>query len=283
MDNLRFTFLYVDLYSMGKTWIYPESVIPYNILRYIVKGRARFCIDGETIEVKENQIVYIPSGCRMSCHALTDTFDFFSIRFTTSVFYESEDVLDVYYGIPRVTENKGEDIFFKEIYKWVKAEHVAKKCFVRGYLDLLIGALSVRKKNVDGKEKVFKEEEYDLEKIKRRVMKMNQRIDSRIEIVMDYIILHPTEKYTPKKMADMVELSKQRFSCLFKANTGKTPMEYVREIRLVTAARKLLIGNDNVNDVAYAVGYEDANYFIREFKAAFGYTPNQYRQVAREG
>ena len=56
----------------------------------------------------------------------------------------------------------------------------------------------------------------------------------------------------------------------------------MREIRLTTAARALLVSNDNVNDIAYEVGYEDANYFIREFKAAFGFTPNQYRRVARE-
>lgn len=111
IDNIRFTFLYIDLYSMGRTWVYPESVIPYNIFRYIVKGKAEFCIDNEEILVEENQIVYIPSGCSMSCHALSDTFEFFSIRFTTSVFYEGEDVLKEYYGIPRVTENMGEDSF----------------------------------------------------------------------------------------------------------------------------------------------------------------------------
>ena len=97
-----------------------------------------------------------------------------------------------------------------------------------------------------------------------------------------FIVLHPREKYTPQKMAEMVELSKQRFSSLFKANMGKSPMEYVREIRLTTAARALLVSNKNINDIAYECGYEDANYFIREFKSAFGFTPNQYRKIARE-
>ena len=58
-------------------------------------------------------------------------------------------------------------------------------------------------------------------------------------------------------------------------------MEYVREIRLTTAARALLVSNDNINDIAYACGYE-YYYFIREFKSAFGFTPNEYRKVARE-
>lgn len=74
IDNIRLTFLYIEFYSMGKTWVYPESYIPYNIFRYIVKGKAEFCIDGEEIIVKENQIVYIPQGCmQIPLHRITDS------------------------------------------------------------------------------------------------------------------------------------------------------------------------------------------------------------------
>lgn len=99
---------------------------------------------------------------------------------------------------------------------------------------------------------------------------------------MDYVVLHPAEKYTPQSMADMAELSKQRFSCLFKEQVGKSPMAYIKELKLTTAARKLLVCNETVSEIAYEVGYEDPNYFIREFKSAFGYTPNQYRKAAKE-
>lgn len=279
IDNIRLTFLYIEFYSMGKTWVYPESYIPYNIFRYIVKGKAEFCIDGEEIIVKENQIVYIPQGCRMSSRALSESFEFYSLRFTTSVFYEGEDVLKEYYGIPRIIENEGEDYYFKEICKWVKKDSWVKKCFVRGYLDLLIGTLSMRVNKFDKNTgKVTEKNENPVLKIAKR----KEQIDSRVQLVADYVVLHPREKYTPQKMAEMVELSKQRFSSLFKANMGKSPMEYVREIRLTTAARALLVSNKNINDIAYECGYEDANYFIREFKSAFGFTPNQYRKIARE-
>ena len=89
------------------------------------------------------------AGSRMSCKVCSETFEFYSIRFTTSVFYEGEDVLTEYYGIPRVLENEGEDIFFQEIYKWVRKDARVKKCFVRGYLDLLIGSLAMRGSKVD--------------------------------------------------------------------------------------------------------------------------------------
>ena len=277
IDKIRFTFLYIEFYSMGKTWVYPESVIPYSIFRYIEKGKAELCIDGEEIIVEENQIVYIPQGCKMSCRALSEAFEFYSLRFTTSILYEGEDMLAEYYGIPRISANEGEDVYFKEIYKWVKKDSMVKKCFVRGYLDLLIGSLAMHGNKIDKVTGDFVEKS-----LRDRNSKKNEQIDPRIYMVADYIILHPSEKYTPQKMAEMAELSKQRFSSLFKINMGKSPMEYVREIRLTTAARALLVSNDNINDIAYACGYEDTNYFIREFKAAFGFTPNQYRKVARE-
>lgn len=31
MNTIRFNFLYIDKYSFGRTWIYPESAIPYNL------------------------------------------------------------------------------------------------------------------------------------------------------------------------------------------------------------------------------------------------------------
>ncbi len=281
VDNIRFTFLYIEFYSMGKTWVYPETYIPYNIFRYVSKGKAVFCIDDEVVTVEENQIVYIPSGCRMSCHVLSESFEFYSIRFTTSVFYEGEDVLKEYYGIPRVQENQGEDMYFKEIYQWVKKESAVKKCFVRGYLDLLIGSLAMRGSMESAGRENFLEQK-ETKELQHKEIKKKEQIDPRIQMVADYIVLHPEEKYTPQKMAEMAELSKQRFSSLFKINMGKTPMEYVREIRLTAAARALLVSNDNINDIAYQSGYEDANYFIREFKSAFGFTPNQYRKEARE-
>ena len=99
---------------------------------------------------------------------------------------------------------------------------------------------------------------------------------------MDYIVLHPKENYSPKRLSDMAGLSKQRFSSLFTSQVGKSPMVYVKELKLTTAARKLLISNLHINEIAYELGYEDTNYFIREFKRSFGCTPRQYRQIARE-
>lgn len=283
IESVRFSFLYVDVYSFGRTWVYPESVVPYNMLRYILTGEAIFFMDGEEFRVRKDEIVYVPRGCRLSCHALTDNFSFSSIRFTTSVYYEGGNFLSDYYGIPKVTKNKDEKQYFEQIFSWVKTEHVARMFFVRGNLELLIGSLIARGGQEAGMVKIdLESEEYNLETVKRRIRKSDNKIDSRVQVVLDYLALHPGERYTPAKMAEMAELSSSRFRQLFKSQTGKSPSEYLKELRMTTAARKLLVSNANISDIAYEVGYEDCNYFIREFKSTFGLTPKQYRNLAKE-
>lgn len=284
VDNVRFNFLYIDTYSFGRNWVFPESRIPYNMLRYIESGVGTFFIDDEEVIVHKDQVVYIPMGSKLSCYVLEDNFSFTSIRFTTSVYFEGGDFISDYYGIQKVTEYKEAKTYFQQIYHWVKEDSPAKMYFVRGYLEILIGTLISKMSTNDSSKEHHQitDDNYTLEKIRRRIRKVSNKVDPRIQVVMDYVILHPSEKYTPQIMADMAELSKQRFSCLFKEQVGKSPMAYIKELKLTTAARRLLVCNETVSEIAYAVGYEDPNYFIREFKSAFGYTPNQYRKAAKE-
>ena len=283
-DNIRFNFLYIDTYSFGKNWVYPESIVPYNMLRYIEFGSGTFFIDDEEFVVSKSQIVYIPKGSKLSCYTTSDNFSFTSIRFTNSVYFEGGDFLKDYYGISNVMEGIDEKVYFEKIYHYIKEEDPARMFFVRGYMELLIGSL-IKKSNImhpDHALKLMKSEEYTSENLVNRIKKATAKIDGRIQVVLDYVILHPLEEYTPQSLANMAGLSKQRFSALFKEQVGKSPMVYIKDLKLTTAARKLLVNNAPISDIAYGVGYKDPNYFIREFKVAFGYTPRQYRLAAKE-
>jgi hypothetical protein len=283
-DNIRFNFLYIDTYSFGKNWVYPESIVPYNMLRYIEFGSGTFFIDDEEFVVSKSQIVYIPKGSRLSCYTTSENFSFTSIRFTNSVYFEGGDFLKDYYGIPNVIDGADEKIFFEKIYHYIKEEDPARMFFVRGYMELLIGHLIEKSNRMypDHALKLMKSDEYSFESLVNRIKKATTKMDSRIQVVLDYVILHPSEEYSPQRLADMAELSKQRFSALFKEQVGKSPMEYIKDLKLTTAARKLLVSNVSISDIAYSIGYNDPNYFIREFKVAFGYTPRQYRLAAKE-
>ena len=285
MNTIRFNFLYIDKYSFGRTWTYPESAIPYNMLRYIIDGSAEFVVDGETVIVRKGQVSYIPEGCLLSCKALEDTFAFYSIRFTTSVFYEGANFLREYYNFPLVMDvGEGIEPYFGDIYKWVRTDKKSKSFHVRGALDTLIASL-IDILNSDEPDDVKAEInglEYNLEQIRKRVKKSTVQTDPRIQTVIDYIMLNPTEEYTSDKLSGMAEVAETTFRRLFKEATGKTATEFIRQVRLTTAARLLLVSNDPVNCIAHDVGFEDANHFTRVFRQAFGMTPNQYRKMSQE-
>ena len=196
MNTIRFNFLYIDKYSFGRTWTYPESAIPYNMLRYIIDGSAEFVVDGETVIVRKGQVSYIPEGCWLSCKALEDTFAFYSIRFTTSVFYEGANFLREYYNFPLVMDvGEGIEPYFSDIYKWVRTDKKSKSFHVRGALDTLIASL-IDILNSDEPDDVKAEInglEYNLEQIRKRVKKSTVQTDPRIQTVIDYIMLNPTE------------------------------------------------------------------------------------------
>ena len=285
MNTIRFNFLYIDKYSFGRTWTYPESAIPYNMLRYIIDGSAEFVVDGETVIVRKGQVSYIPEGCWLSCKALEDTFAFYSIRFTTSVFYEGANFLREYYNFPLVMDvGEGIEPYFGDIYKWVRTDKKSKSFHVRGALDTLIASL-IDILNSDEPDDVKAEInglEYNLEQIRKRVKKSPVQTDPRIQTVIDYIMLNPTEEYTSDKLSGMAEVAETTFRRLFKEATGKTATEFIRQVRLTTAARLLLVSNDPVNCIAHDVGFEDANHFTRVFRQAFGMTPGRYRKMSQE-
>ena len=285
MNTIRFNFLYIDKYSFGRTWTYPESAIPYNMLRYIIDGSAEFVVDGETVIVRKGQVSYIPEGCWLSCKALEDTFAFYSIRFTTSVFYEGANFLREYYNFPLVMDvGEGIEPYFSDIYKWVRTDKKSKSFHVRGALDTLIASL-IDILNSDEPDDVKAEInglEYNLEQIRKRVKKSTVQTDPRIQTVIDYIMLNPTEEYTSDKLSGMAEVAETTSRRLFKEATGKTATEFIRQVRLTTAARLLLVSNDPVNCIAHDVGFEDANHFTRVFRQAFGMTPGRYRKMSQE-
>jgi len=66
----------------------------------------------------------------------------------------------------------------------------------------------------------------------------------------------------------------------FMAMTGLSPLQYQKQLRLQEARQLLLSGDRNASDVAFAVGYESASQFSREYLRQFGAPPaRSVRQI----
>lgn len=284
---MRFNFLYVDKYTFHSGWFFPEDYIPYCLLRFITRGEAVFKINGEEIIVHKNEIAYIPEGAVMSCWALSDNIEFYSIRFCVTARLNNSDFLGEYFHIPTITKNAQEGVltYFQEIYQGATSQNPSRLFRIRGNLELILAYLTQRA-NAEGKAEAPSEHDvpdaHSLEAIRRRNAKtQNINRDPRIQVVVDYLTPHLNESFTIQSLSEMAQVSQTSFRRLFKAHTGKSPSDYIRELRMTSAARMLLTSDREIAEIGYQVGFSDANYFSRTFRQVFGVSPHQYRRISR--
>ncbi len=83
-----------------------------------------------------------------------------------------------------------------------------------------------------------------------------------------------------QSIARKVYMTPAYLSLLFKANTGKTFIEHLTDIRIGKAKEMLASTHYKNYEVAEKVGYHDSRYFSQIFKKKVGVSPSEYRESA---
>lgn len=84
--------------------------------------------------------------------------------------------------------------------------------------------------------------------------------------------------WTLEALARAVGLSRSVLAERFREAMGETPLAYLRTVRLQRAMRLLTDGTQTLEQVALAVGYQDAFGFSKAFKKAVGESPGEFRR-----
>ena len=98
--------------------------------------------------------------------------------------------------------------------------------------------------------------------------------DPKLRQLLSFINEHFREELTVDALAELVYMSRYHFMRYFKAQTGTTVHAYIRQKRLVYAARLIREGHSAVK-AAELSGYNDYSAFHRAFKASFGISPGK--------
>jgi transcriptional regulator GlxA family with amidase domain len=78
-----------------------------------------------------------------------------------------------------------------------------------------------------------------------------------------------------------VNLSATRLRQLFKQETGRSPMQYLRDLRMRQAERLLRTTFLSIKEISFFIGAKDISHFVRDFKNDFGVTPSEFRGRGR--
>ena len=107
----------------------------------------------------------------------------------------------------------------------------------------------------------------------------HDRESRRVDKAKEYVARHFTEEIKLEDLAALAAMAPSAFSRFFKQHTGRSPMDYIIDVRLGAAARMLVDTSSSVSEICYACGFNNLSNFNRTFKARRGYTPRDFRAM----
>lgn len=102
-------------------------------------------------------------------------------------------------------------------------------------------------------------------------------MDRRIELVISRIETKISAPWDTESLAEMVSLSPSRFRHLFKQETGMSPGQYLKDLRVRRAELMLRTTFMSVKQILKQVGLGSNSHFVRDFRKIHGMTPTAYR------
>jgi len=99
----------------------------------------------------------------------------------------------------------------------------------------------------------------------------------RLEEFLELMEMHIAKQKQVSYYAEMLNLSPYQLNAITKARLGKTCSAIIDEHIILESKRYLLATSNQVSQIAYHLGYDDASYFIRFFKKHTGSSPEAFR------
>ncbi len=107
----------------------------------------------------------------------------------------------------------------------------------------------------------------------------NRTFDPRVLLVIDFMKSNLQRSISLNELAGVANLSPSHLCRLFKSQTGISPGEYLRRLRMEKARQLLSTSVLSVKQVMAAAGYNSKSHLVRHFRRSFGMTPSEYRRT----
>ena len=229
----------------------PLHVIKHYSIHYVTKGEGTLFIENKKYPLTKGALFLCPANKRMAYHtSKTNPYTYYWINFSGGKTQDILKALNLSESNPVVYPEHAEDIkqaFYELVSKSQTAnEHLALSALYK------IVYLVENKSN------------YDLSQSK---LYCNQ--------IVEYIKLnYPNSDLKISHIADVLHLSPQYMSKIFKEEHGESIISYLISYRLNTA-RELLLSGATVSEASFKVGYDDLSNFSKTYKKLFGVPPSE--------
>lgn len=115
---------------------------------------------------------------------------------------------------------------------------------------------------------------------------LEQLDNSNVDIIKEYNFLvetHFREKHTVNEYAEMLHKSPKTLSNLFKKLKSKSPIQFIKDRKMLEARRLLVYTERTISEIGYELGFSEIQSFSRFFKKEEGLSPVQFKKKYQQG
>lgn len=241
----------------------------------ILAGTVKIQIGTEILEAEQGDFVYVPPMTVYRIDAITESASVRAIVFDSAIIRDNMENFDeeIFYMFDVQSRNKislfkdGHPVYetlahyMSESYDEYVCKDVCYKLPIRANIYLMMTALL--------RYYCGSKDESD---------RMIYHNVLRLAPVVAYISEHYCEKIYVEKLADMINVSPDYFTKMFKDSIGKTPIEYINGLRINKSMQMLFETKKSMAEIADEIGFCNPNYFHKIFKQYINESPLAYRK-----
>ncbi len=125
-------------------------------------------------------------------------------------------------------------------------------------------------------------EDYLIKMPETKSMGKFDKIDSRIDLINNYVRANYNQSISLKELSEKLFLSEGYLSRFFKKTYGMSFSDYLSNVRLHHAMEDLMYTDLSITKIIYANGFSNQTVFSKMFKNIYGDTPSAFRRHARQ-
>lgn len=241
--------------EIGPEWALNCVTTPHSRLYYFIEGEAWMDYHGHRISMKPNHLYFIPAGLPFTTGCS---------RYAKKIYFHitmaREDGYDMAMQLHKICELPADAPRIEQILTLCE-DHCARN-FLHLKTLLMEDLSRIFRLEHLGGEPIFSHSAY-------------------VKKAMTYVQQHLSGNLTVQQLAQELFISERTLNNYFKNEMGKTVSQYIDELLMIKAQRRLLFTDLSVKEISEQLGFCDQFYFSRKFKEKCGKSPYVYRKETK--
>lgn len=222
-----------------------KTNITYNDLTIVLGGRLEYIISGKTCTLNPTDILFVKRGESRERHVNGNISEYVSFNFITDEPIELPTLMSGYLT-PEIN-------MLISVIDSLQENHVID--FDLAYKKLIESILAILQAKA-----------------------INNSYNTITSSIIEYLYNHIHTQVKLSEIGEALRFSPIYCESIFKANIGKSIIDYFIDMKIEFARRWLIENTLSLREISERLGFSDYNYFSRTFKKRTGTTPFVFRK-----